>query len=56
MAELTNILGKSYGNADFQNFLLGKSYEKLKKNLRRTYEKVTKRLERFGTASLLFSV
>ena len=34
MSELTKILGgKSYDNADFQNFL-GKSYEKLKKNLR----------------------
>jgi len=32
MTELTKILRKSYDNADFQNFL-GKSYEKLKKNL-----------------------
>ena len=40
MNELTKILGKSYDNADFQNFLriLGKSYEKLKKILRKTYD------------------
>jgi len=36
MTELTKILGKSYDNADFQN--LGKSYAKLKKILRKTYD------------------
>jgi len=33
MTERTKILGKSYDNADFQNFLR-KSSEKVKKNLR----------------------
>jgi len=37
MTELMKILGKSYDNADFQNFLR-KSYEKLKKILRKTYD------------------
>jgi len=40
MTELTKILGKSYDNADFQNFLknLRKSYEKLKTILIKTYD------------------
>jgi len=45
MTELTKILGKSYDNADFQNFLREtnkKSYEMLRKvskiNLRQSYE------------------
>jgi len=47
MTELTNILGKSYDNADFQNFvknILGKVTKKHKKILRKTYEKLTKKL------------
>ena len=53
MTEFAKILEKSYNNANFQNFLRkcqGKSYEKLRKILRKTYdvlrknyEKVTKR-------------
>jgi len=39
MTELTKILGKSYYNADFQNFLR-KSSEKVTKNLRNSYEKL----------------
>ena len=37
MTELTKILGKSYDNADFQNFVR-KSWEKVTKNLRKTYD------------------
>jgi len=35
MTELANILGKSYDNADFQNFLR-KSQKKVTKNLRKS--------------------
>ena len=38
MTELTKILGKSYDNADFQNFLR-KSSEKVMKNLRKSLKK-----------------
>jgi len=31
MTELTNILGKSYDNADFLKKILGKSYDQLTK-------------------------
>jgi len=42
MTELTKILKKkSYDNADFQNFLR-KSWEKVKKNLRKSYETLRK--------------
>ena len=37
MTELTKILGKSYDNADFQNFFR-KSYENVTKNLRKIYD------------------
>jgi len=40
MTELTKILGKSYDNADFQNFLR-KSSEKVMKNLRKSLKKLT---------------
>jgi len=47
MTELTNILEKSYDNASFQNFLRKseeKTYEKLKKILRKVYDELTQKL------------
>jgi len=46
MKELTKILGKSYDNADFQNFLR-KSQEKVTKlSLEKTYDELTIKLEK----------
>jgi len=43
MTELTNILGKSYDNTDFQNFLR-KTYDEVTTNLGKTKEDLRKNL------------